>query len=154
RQASLRERRDAAEARRAELEGRLGTLAGTLAGARERRDGLALELDEAKRMAGAAEEAIVALAERVREADLALSALRQEAAAVESRLNTLLELKRNYEGVSEGVKGLLEEGTRVPGLVGMVADVLEVPSRHLGALEASLGEASAFVLAENGEALA
>jgi chromosome segregation protein len=154
RQASLRERRDAAEARRVELDGRLGTLGGTLAGARERRDGLALELDEAKRMTAAADEAIVALAERAREADLALSALRQEAAAVESRLNTLLELKRNYEGVSEGVKGLLEDGARVPGLVGMVADVLEVPARHLGALEASLGEASAFVLAEHGEALA
>jgi chromosome segregation protein len=36
----------------------------------------------------------------------------------------------------------------------MVADVLEVPARHLGALEASLGEASAFVLAEDATALA
>jgi chromosome segregation protein len=35
----------------------------------------------------------------------------------------------------------------------MVADVLEVPARYLDALEASLGEASAFVLAEDRAAL-
>ena len=154
RQASLRERRDAASARQRELESRLGSLASTLTGGSESRRGLELELDEARRMAAESEAAIAALDDRAREADATLSTLRQEAAAAESRLNTLLELKRNYEGVSEGVKGLLENGSRVPGLVGMVADVLEVPSRHLGALEASLGEASAFVLAENGEALA
>src|SRR5436190_51637 len=36
----------------------------------------------------------------------------------------------------------------------MVADVLEVPAKYLGALEASLGEASAFVLATDAAALA
>src|SRR6185295_5129040 len=68
-----------------------------------------------------------------------------------SRLDTLLELKRNFEGVSEGVKQLLADG-KPDGLVGVVADVLEVPTRYLDALEASLGEASAFVLVEGAEA--
>jgi chromosome segregation protein len=154
RQASLRERRDAAEVRVRELESRLGILASSLAGGEDRRKGLDLEVDEARRMLSGAEEAIAALAARVQEAEATLSRLRQEAAAAESRLNTLLELKRNYEGVSEGVKGLLEAGGRVPGLLGMVADVLEVPSRFLGALESSLGEASAFVLAKDDGALA
>jgi chromosome segregation protein len=86
-------------------------------------------------------------------AEQALAALREESAAADSRLNTLLELKRNYEGVSEGVRALLGDEDRVAGLLGMVADVLEVPARYIDALEASLGEASAFVLAENREAL-
>ncbi|MEK7330101.1 MAG: hypothetical protein AAB113_04795, partial [Candidatus Eisenbacteria bacterium] len=154
RQISLRERRDAAEMRVRELESRLGALATTHAGGQDRRQGLELEVDEARRMVAETEQAIGTLAARAQEAEAALSRLRQDAAAAESRLNTLLELKRNYEGVSEGVKGLLEEGGRVPGLLGMVADVLEVPVRYLGALEASLGEASAFVLARDDGALA
>src|SRR5205823_10629857 len=70
-------------------------------------------------------------------------------AAAESRLSTLLELKRNFDGISEGVRALLSDEARLPGLLGMVADVLEVPARLLDALEASLGEASAFVLMED-----
>jgi chromosome segregation protein len=154
RQSSLRERRDAADVRLRELDARLGSLAGTFAGGEQRRHGLELEVDEARRMVEESEQAIAALTARVQEAAADLSRLRQDAAAAESRLNTLLELKRNYEGVSEGVKGLLEEGGRVSGLLGMVADVLEVPARYLGALEASLGEASAFVLAKDAGALA
>ena len=50
------------------------------------------------------------------------------AAAAESRLNTLLELKRNFDGVSDGVKALLAEDDAPPGLLGVVADVLEVPA--------------------------
>ncbi len=154
RQASLRERCDAAGARLRELEARTGGLELTIAGGMKRRRGLELELDEAHRMVAETEQAIASLTASAQEAAGALSRLKQDVAACESRLNTLLELKRNYEGVSEGVKGLLEEGGRVPGLIGMVADVLEVPARYLGALEASLGEASAFVLAEDAAALA
>ncbi len=154
RQTSLRERRDATGLRLHELESRLGGLASLLEGGAERRRGLEADVDEARRMVAGAEESIASLATSAQASDAALSRLKQDAAGAESRLQTLLELKRNYEGVSEGVKGLLEHGGRVPGLLGMVADVLEVPARHLGALEASLGEASAFVLAEDATALA
>jgi len=154
RQTSLRERRDAGSLRLRELESRLGGLASLVEDGVERRRGLEAEVDEARRMVAGTEEAIAALAASVQASEASLSRSRQDAAAAESRLQTLLELKRNYEGVSEGVKGLLEQGGRVPGLLGMVADVLEVPARHLGALEASLGEASAFVLAEDAAALA
>ena len=154
RQTSLRERCDAASARLRELETRMGGLQATIGDGTERRRGLQLELDEARRMVDETERVIASLAESAQEAEASLSRLKQDAAARESRLNTLLELKRSYEGVSEGVKSLLEEGTRVSGLIGMVADVLEVPARYLGALEASLGEASAFVLAEDAAALA
>ena len=154
RQASLRERRDAGDLRLRELESRLGGLASQVEEGAERRRGLEAEVDEARRMVAGTEQAIASLAESVQASEATLSQSKQDAAAAESRLQTLLELKRNYEGVSEGVKALLEQGGRVPGLLGMVADVLEVPARHLGALEASLGEASAFVLAEDAAALA
>ena len=149
RQVSLRERRKAAQDRLAELEARLVELGRSSGESEQRRAGLALELDEARRMLSEAERAIAELVGTTQVAEEALSRLRQDAAAADSRLSTLLELKRNYEGVSEGAKALLAEHERLPGLLGMVADVLEVPARYLNALEASLGEASAFVLAEN-----
>ena len=58
-------------------------------------------------------------------------------------------MKANFEGVSEGVKSLLAERESLPGLIGVVADVLEVPPAYLDALEASLGEAASFVLVED-----
>jgi len=149
RQAALGERRALAERRLQEIESRLAELARSSREAAEHRSGLELELDEARRMLGEVETSIQGLETSSRELDATLSTQRQERAAAESRLSTLLELKRNFEGVSEGVKALLAEGERPAGVLGVVADVLEVPARYLDALEASLGEAAAFVLAED-----
>jgi chromosome segregation protein len=153
RQVSLAERRDAAAARLAELEQRVAQLDRTTEQGAERRRGLDLELDEARRGVADVDARIAGLAERARAAGETLAATRRESAAVESRLSTLQELKRNFEGVSEGVKALLGEGPIPAGVVGLVSDVLEVPAAYLDALEASLGEAAAFVLVEDRDAL-
>ncbi|HEY2956569.1 MAG TPA: chromosome segregation protein SMC [Candidatus Eisenbacteria bacterium] len=154
RQASLAERRDAAAARRAELDARLAELDLRIAAGEGERRALEAACEKAERALSAIAERIEALEVRHREGGAVLSRLREEAAAAESRLNTLLELKRNFDGVSEGVKALMADGQRPAGAIGVVADVLEVPQRYLDALEASLGEASAFVLVEDREALA
>src|SRR5262249_18966699 len=135
RQTSLRERREAAGARLRELEARLGGVKGQVGGGAGAGRGKRAEGGEGGGRVGRTEQAIEAHAASVLAAETALSRVRQDAAAAESRLETLLELKRTYEGVSEGVKGLLEEGGRVRGLLGMVADVLDVPAKYLGALE-------------------
>jgi len=153
RQTSVGERRAAAAARRGELESRLAELARQVGEADRRRGGLELELDEAEKALGEVDRAIEALTARTRAAAAALSRLREESAAAESRLSTLLELKRNFDGVSEGVKALMSGERRTAGLTGVVADVLEVPARYIDALEASLGEAAAFVLVEDRAAL-
>ena len=150
---SLAERGEAVGERLAELEKRRGEQQRVRQAASERLDGLMRQLDESRRACDDIEERLTGLLEGQRDAEEALSRLRQEEAASDSRLQTLLELKHNYEGVSEGAKALLADEPRVPGLLGMVADVLEVPARFLNALEASLGEASAFVLAEDREAI-
>lgn len=149
RQAALAERRAAAEARRGELLERVADLQRALAEGGERRTELEESVATARGELEASEDAIRAVDTRLQEADAALSALRQQAAAADSRLATLLELKKNFEGVSEGVKALLQPGDTPEGLAGVVADVLDVPPRFLDALEASLGEASSFVLAED-----
>jgi chromosome segregation protein len=150
---SLEERSQAVSRAIAELETRVADLAKAGESGDTQRRGLAAELDESRRLLAEAERTVDERTATARAAEETLSRLREEAAAADSRLQTLLELKRNYEGVSEGARALLAEGDRVPGLLGMVADVLEVPARFLDALEASLGEAAAFVLAEDRDAL-
>ena len=153
RQNSLIERRDAAGARLTEIEARLAELARSGAEGAQRIAGLSLELDESRRLLDEVERELEALGAARGGVASQLAARREEAAAAESRLSTLLDLKRNFDGVSDGVKALLRESDRPEGIVGVVADVIEVPARLLDALEASLGEAAAFVLAESPAAL-
>jgi chromosome segregation protein len=150
---SLDERSQGLRSRIEELGVREGERAKAGEEAEARRSGLAEEVDRTRRRWLEADQSHSELTTATHDAEEALSRRREEAAAADSRLQTLLELKRNYEGVSEGARALLAEEDRVPGLLGMVADVLEVPAQYLDALEASLGEASAFVLAEDREAL-
>ena len=154
RRQSLTERRDAAAARRDELERRvaeLGRLAAERGGERER---LEAGLEQARAALAAVDGELGALAAAPGgERGARCRGLREQSAAAESRLETLMELKRNFDGVSEGVKALLAGEHRAPGTLGMVSDVLEVPSRYLDALEASLGEAAAFVLVADRAAL-
>jgi len=153
RRLSLTERRDAAGRRHAELEARLAELQRLAESGVERRAALEAEVEVARGALAAADQGLDALAAEAGESLTAIAKLREEAAAAESRRSVLLDLKRNFDGVSEGVKALLSEGARLPGLLGVVADVLEVPGRLLDALEASLGEAAAFVLIEGHDSL-
>ncbi len=78
------------------------------------------------------------------------SALRAEAAAVASRLSTLEEMKQAFEGVDESVKAFLG-GASKSDVVGLVADLLNVPTPWLDAVEAALGASlSAVVMTTDG----
>jgi chromosome segregation protein len=153
RRLSLDERREAAAARRDELEARVTDLARTVGEKGGARAGLEAARDAAQDALAAVDEEIGGAAAGLEETGTLLAGLQQQSAAGESRLETLLDLKRNFDGVSEGVKALLTGERRAPGTVGMISDVLEVPARYLDALEASLGEAAAFVLVEDRAAL-
>ncbi len=153
RRLSLTERRDAAAARCDELEARVAELARLAAERSATRTGLEAEREAARTALAAVDEQIRAVAAGLEEAGARLADLRQQSAAAESRLETLLDLKRNFDGVSEGVKALLTGDRRSAGTLGMISDVLEVPARYLDALEASLGEAAAFVLVADHAAL-
>src|SRR5262249_4391439 len=120
--ASLGERRAAAGTRRGELLERAEELGRARVEGEERRRELDESLNGARGELAASEDAIRAVEARIHDADATLSKLRQEAAGADSRLRTLLELKANFEGVSEGGKSLLAERDSLPGLVGVVAD--------------------------------
>src|SRR2546423_456408 len=77
--------------------------------------------------------------------------LREELADRRSRLTSLLELQKNFEGYGRGVKAILlrdEDERRRDGVYGLVADVLRTDARHERAVEAVLGERLQLILVE------
>ena len=70
-----------------------------------------------------------------------------------SRLASLLEIKKNYEGCQEGVRTIMrrrqEEPEQSQKLYGVVADFISAEARYEHAVEAVLGERLQYVVVEN-----
>ena len=87
-----------------------------------------------------------------RETEALLIKLREELADRRSRLTSLLELQKNFEGYGRGVKAIMlreEEERRRDGIYGLLADVLRVEPRYERAVEAVLGERLQLILVES-----
>lgn len=98
--------------------------------------------------------ALVTDRERVRaEAEGRVSEMRVALAARASSLEALRELERMREGYGSGVRAVFGEAGRVElsGVVGTVADLLEVPADLERAVEAVLGERLEWVVVERFE---
>ncbi|MBS2022811.1 MAG: chromosome segregation protein SMC, partial [Deltaproteobacteria bacterium] len=88
----------------------------------------------------------------LRETEALLIRLREELADRRSRLTSLLELQKNFEGYGRGVKATMmraEEERRQDGIYGLVADVLRADPRHERAIEAVLGDRLQLVVVES-----
>jgi chromosome segregation protein len=161
RQAQLARRRERLAGELAEADGEAERLTGVRGGLEARREraatDLAALLAERGRLAAAVEEATRALAEaehRVAEVRLVLAARR-------SSLEAIRELERAREGYGAGVRaifghGALSDGSRredagapLSGVVGTVADLLDVPAGLERAMEAVLGERLQWVVVEH-----
>ena len=99
-------------------------------------------------------EATIAEAEARRDETQALLAeLRLALAACQSSLEALEQLEREREGYGEGVRAIFSEAgsASVSGVVGTVADLLNVPTGLEAAVEAVLGERLTWVVVERFE---
>jgi chromosome segregation protein len=87
------------------------------------------------------------------QAQEALALLRVSLAAKESALEALLRLEREREGYGSGVRSLFagHGGPAVAGVVGTVADLLDVPPGLEAAVEAVLGDRLQWVIVERFE---
>src|SRR5438552_10262029 len=133
------------EARAQEIARQRDELSQKLAGTEARRRQLHREkvATEADLAAGRTEQ---------RETEALLIKTREELADRRSRLTSLLELQKNFEGYGRGVKAIMlreEEERRRDGVYGLVADVLRVEPRCERAIEAVLGERLQLVLVES-----
>lgn len=81
-----------------------------------------------------------------------LSSQRDELVSSSSRLDFLQELKRRYEGYRDGVKAILQNQERFPGICGPVADLIDFPAELEMALEAALGEGVQSIVIKTAQA--
>lgn len=96
--------------------------------------------------------------ERLREAftenEVMVIALREELSDKRSRLASLEEIQRNYEGFDRGVRAVMLKAGSEPrqiGVFGLVSDVVTAPPEHEKAIEAALGERLQHVIVETPE---
>ncbi len=95
---------------------------------------------------------IAEIEEQIRVHDEAEKRAREEHAALESRHATLREHRDSYEGYDDSVRSLMAGPKRPERILGTVGDVLHASGDWLLALEASLGEAVQFIVAERTDA--
>ena len=110
---------------------------------------LALELAERK---GQEEESLVKTREAFAENEVQVISLREELSDKRSRLHSLEEIQRTYEGFDRGVRAvMLKAGpdARSQGIFGLVADVVTTSPAYEKAIEAALGERLQHVIVED-----
>jgi chromosome segregation protein len=82
-----------------------------------------------------------------------INSLQQLQSRKESRLETLEDLEKRFEGVSSGVQVVLEESGRedgmIDGIYGMVADLIRVDTAYVPAIEAVLGDRAQIIVANS-----
>jgi chromosome segregation protein len=135
--------------------GQVGQLDGARAGegaAREHLDGI---IRSAAELHGRLDERIRARETAIAEGnrlDQELNEIRHQEARAETGLRLLQEQERRAEGVSKGVKDVLQAMDRLPGIVGMVADLCRVKDPYVLAIEVALGQQAQNIVTETMEA--
>jgi chromosome segregation protein len=111
---------------------------------------LKLRLDEQR---GAQEDQLERTRAEFIQNEAKLITLREELADKRSRLQSLLEIVRNYEGYGRGVRSLMTRAGQSEGpdrgVFGLVADVVSAPAEYENAVEAVLGERLQYVIVES-----
>ncbi|MFL5349623.1 MAG: chromosome segregation protein SMC [Hyalangium sp.] len=100
------------------------------------------------------EEALERTRAEFAESEIQVISLREELSDKRSRLASLEELQKNYEGFDRGVRAVMVRAGqqfREQGIFGLVADVLTAPPRFERAVEAALGERLQHVIVESPE---
>ncbi len=153
RESQLRRRAERLAAELADAEAEAERLVGLRARLEADRDQAIARLsslaEERARLAAALEDA----ERRLAAAEAGLAEARLALAGRQSSLAALLELERAREGYGSGVRALFADGAgaRVAGVIGTVADLIEVPSELERAVEAVLGERLEWVVVERFE---
>ena len=79
-----------------------------------------------------------------------LEKLRIESEQMKTRKKTIEEMEANYEGYSAGIKNLM--GRNMPGIRGVVAELMTVDKGYETAIEAALGQTIQNVICDDDEA--
>lgn len=156
---NLARQRTDLEARRAKLQGELESLRAQESALEAVRGDVAKRVEDTRHLAaelaerkGQEEEALSRTRADFTENEIQVIALREELSDKRSRLSSLEDIQKNYDGFDRGVRAvMMRAGTvaREQGIFGLVADVISVTQRYERAVEAALGERLQHVIVES-----
>jgi chromosome segregation protein len=137
-----------------QLSGKLSQLDGHRAGQLEKLGTtrqLKLVLEEQR---GAQEDALERARSEFIQNEARLITLREQLGDKRARLNSLLEVMKNYEGYGRGVRSVMTRASadttpKEKGIYGLVSDVVDVPAEYENAVEAVLGDRLQYVIVES-----
>ncbi len=72
--------------------------------------------------------------------------LMNERQQIQARIKSLQEIQENYSGFYQGVRAILQKRDQLSGIVGAVAEVIEVPADYTLAMETALGAAAQHLI--------
>jgi len=75
--------------------------------------------------------------------------LRQKMTAVKSRRDMLVDMTERYEGYQGTVKKVMEFGPAIKGIIGPVADIIDVDKKYETAIETALGASIQHIVVED-----
>lgn len=81
-----------------------------------------------------------------------ISQLQQQLNRAQAKQQSLAEMQENYAGYFAGVKAVMTAKNQLDGIVGTVADMMDVPTDYTEAIDVVLGAASQFVIVEDEKA--
>ena len=91
-------------------------------------------------------ERVRVLAEERRGWEREIAETHEQLVQLGSRLDSLREIQRNYEGYQRGVRSILLGAQPEGGVLGVVADVIDVPQEYERAVAAALGDRLQYVI--------
>lgn len=66
-----------------------------------------------------------------------------------ARQKSLQEIQENYSGFYQGVRSVLQHKDQLSGIIGAVAELIEVPQKYTLAIETALGASAQHIIVEN-----
>jgi len=122
-------------------------------GLAEQRDKLLGKIENLEACLSGTNEKIKVLNAGIQSVDNDINNQQQLKSRKESRLETLEDLEKRFEGVSSGVQAVLEESKKDNGLIsgihGMVADLIKVDAAYVFAIEAVLGDRAQIIVVDS-----
>ena len=77
---------------------------------------------------------------------------RQELERAKAKQGSLFDMQENYAGYYAGVRAIMQEKNRLEGIIGTVAELIEIPKAYLQAIDTVLGTRGQFVVVEDEKA--
>ena len=109
------------------------------------------ELDARQKEIDSTEKRIASIKGELTERDARLRAAQESFHQEESKYSTLINIAERYEGFGSSVRIVMEQKGRIPGIEGVVADLISVEKKYETAIETALGASLQNVVTDDQE---